>query len=1148
MSSAISYHSNKIQGPDPTISLRQALVQFEGILTDDQKQQYQASTTKPDAASVIAFVAEIDSNKNSTARRCVAPRLHTFLQATQQFSTIVDTFVSSNPQIAALVWGGIKTAILTASNIASYFDKVTSMIMAIGKSCPTYQQFGHLYPGCVGLKRSLCDYYAVIIQICIKIIEISKRTPVTQMLSSILNPFEAEFKRFLDQLDEAVKDIQLQLSFASKKANADAKGLLERESRGNSAFRRHTLKFHKESRSEYAKAEQSRIDSVKRQAAELKSRIRDSLSSIDYDKPWKQASRQRVPSTAEWLRKEPLFLHWKYRWDTDILWCSGTMGVGKTVLMSNVVAHLHASRKPGDIISYYFCSPDYEVSLSARNIFGSLARQLLDAEIEVAENDSLQRLYEGSRDLNTAETIEFLLAHLKDDKKYYIILDGLDECDGSEIQQVARGIAKLCGRAKGFKLLCTGRPGLERQLFRIIQPNCRIAMTERKVESDIDQYIATTLGRCLDEEQLKLGDPKLIMKISNALHDGSNGMFLWTRLLIEELCAQGSDNDILAVLNHLPRGLSEIFDRKLHRVRSGTTAKDAIATLQFCGVVKRSLTVMEYQEALSLSPGQTSLDSQKFPNDMNKVMRNCCGLVSVDEEDSTVHYVHHSVKQHLFSIKHWLSNEFDMERLNRHLGLLCMTYLDFTTFRRQVAKVTEGSNTPITPIQLGITPIYRSRNDTSRMAMKLLSHRQHLQHLSARELERKSRKLFKDLEPSRLDMDLLNRDFQFLGYARSCWIHHVTDLDPELDYQMWKFFSRCVDGDVILAHRPWESTDQTDDERNDIPRAIQWLLAHGHFTLFLYYARNQSDILTEKAKLEILKNSRIQDRGRFTELIIQQIDNSLEIRKYALFNAAREGDIASVDALFRAGVIVNALVDNRTALQGAAERALQAAAGGGHLAVVERLLEAKAKVNSITSMEGRTAIQAAAGGGHLAVVERLLMADAKVNTPINREGSTALQAAAEGGHLEVVERLLEAKANVNAAASGLTGRAALQAAAEGGHVEVVEILLEAKADVNAASPGGYTALEAAAAGGHLEVVERLLEEEAIVNAASIGLTGRRALQAAAVGGYLEVVERLLEAKADVNTPISGDRYTVLQLAAMGGYTEVVERLKQAGAV
>ncbi|KAH8699429.1 hypothetical protein GQ44DRAFT_779006 [Phaeosphaeriaceae sp. PMI808] len=58
--------------------------------------------------------------------------------------------------------------------------------------------------------------------------------------------------------------------------------------------------------------------------------------------------------------------------------------------------------------------------------------------------------------------------------------------------------------------------------------------------------------------------------------------------------------------------------------------------------------------------------------------------------------------------------------------------------------------------------------------------------------------------------------------------------------------------------------------------------------------------------------------------------------------------------------------------------ALQAAVGGGHLAVVERLLEEKANVNAAAAgarWGRRTALQAAAEGGHLAVVERLRLAD-----------------------------------------------------------------------------------------------------------------------------------------------------------------------------
>jgi ankyrin repeat protein len=73
------------------------------------------------------------------------------------------------------------------------------------------------------------------------------------------------------------------------------------------------------------------------------------------------------------------------------------------------------------------------------------------------------------------------------------------------------------------------------------------------------------------------------------------------------------------------------------------------------------------------------------------------------------------------------------------------------------------------------------------------------------------------------------------------------------------------------------------------------------------------------------------------------------------------------------------------------QTALQAAAGGGHLAVVERLLREKADVNAAATNSGRTALQAAAGGGHLAVVKRLLQEKADVNAEAARyEGGTAL--------------------------------------------------------------------------------------------------------------------------------------------------------------
>jgi ankyrin repeat protein len=61
-----------------------------------------------------------------------------------------------------------------------------------------------------------------------------------------------------------------------------------------------------------------------------------------------------------------------------------------------------------------------------------------------------------------------------------------------------------------------------------------------------------------------------------------------------------------------------------------------------------------------------------------------------------------------------------------------------------------------------------------------------------------------------------------------------------------------------------------------------------------------------------------------------------------------------------------------------------------------------------------TALQAAALGGHLDVVNRLLAAEADVNAEgCYYSGCTALYAAALQGHVDVVRRLLDAGADPN---------------------------------------------------------------------------------------------------------------------------------------
>ena len=117
---------------------------------------------------------------------------------------------------------------------------------------------------------------------------------------------------------------------------------------------------------------------------------------------------------------------------------------------------------------------------------------------------------------------------------------------------------------------------------------------------------------------------------------------------------------------------------------------------------------------------------------------------------------------------------------------------------------------------------------------------------------------------------------------------------------------------------------------------------------------------------------------------------------------------------------------------------LHVAARRGDIATVKALLTNKEIVNAKNIGEW-TALMEAAGGGHTAIVQALLDAGADINVKDNEGGLTALIVAAALGQTDVVKVLLDAGADVNA--RDAVGETALRKAQESEQTKVVEILL-----------------------------------------------------------------------------------------------------------
>ena len=90
-----------------------ALDEFQKLLTPTQKTELNSlSQGTPTAEDVVQFTKTIEDRAKKRKSRIIASRVERFLQSVQQYCVVVDTFVSSNPHIAGLVWGSVRLLIV----------------------------------------------------------------------------------------------------------------------------------------------------------------------------------------------------------------------------------------------------------------------------------------------------------------------------------------------------------------------------------------------------------------------------------------------------------------------------------------------------------------------------------------------------------------------------------------------------------------------------------------------------------------------------------------------------------------------------------------------------------------------------------------------------------------------------------------------------------------------------------------------------------------------------------------------------------------------------------------------------------------------------------------------------------------------------
>ena len=809
-------------------------------------------------------------------------------------------------------------------NFSSYLEKLSTLLMVAGRSAPRHQNLALLYPQSTHLQSHLFEYYIVVVSLCHKLLKFTQRSTVGQLAVALgsldINTYQAE----LDQWANAIKE-EMSILIAER---------IEGEAQENRLFRALTTKN---------TATKSQL-----QRRKMNQRVLASLSRHDFEKIWKQT--RKVGNTTL-FNQNTAYQDWKGRGDSCTLVYTGKLGCGKSVLLANMVDDLNLhTQNTTTLVAYFFARHDTPESLEARTIIGSLAWQFLRMNPDLDLTDTAKSLDMRRSTVDVESVFDLLQYALPPGFKAYLIVDGIDDCDNTEREKLFQTLRKLQVTFKVF--LCISLRLESNSLLQHYLGNFTVATSTSIPDNnpDIEAFIEAELERCIQSRKLVLGDPRLILEIQDALQAGSKGMFLWTALQIDSLCYMKTDDTIRQALRDLPKDLSETFSRILHRSRDlGEPYQKRI--LELVTATQRPLTAEELREALSVIPGDTTWNPANALNDVFSLL-NCCGsLLIKDEEDLTIRFVHHSVKQFLLDGGKASETAITAHGARRTMSEIVLTYVNYSMFDTQLSTVHPSQVMNQSPMPKIIHSALGSSSTVSNLALQFLK--------SRKQPDFDVNKVLRETREEALGTNLIHQH-HFLSYTRLYWVQHILDLS-DLDLVMYRLLLRCCRGNVVDVN----ATDE-------FGRTLLSLAA---------------EIGNEIVVRALLESGKAEVESR---------DN-----KYArtpLLWAAKNGHEAVVKLLLKTGKVdvESKDRDGETLLVWAAIR--------GHEAVVKLLVETgKADVDSRDNRYGQTPLSLAAENGDVAVV-KLLLETGKVDA--KSEGNrTALWYAKENGHKEIVTLL-----------------------------------------------------------------------------------------------------------------------------------------------
>ena len=522
---------------------------------------------------------------------------------------------------------------------------------------------------------------------------------------------------------------------------------------------------------------------------------------------------------------------------------------------------------------------------------------------------------------------------------------------------------------------------------------------------------------------------------------------------------------------------------------------------------RRPLSIGELKEAIAVEPGDEAWDIGKISTDPNgqRLIQSCGNLVVLDIEDGAVHFIHHSVQQYLLSEQQTDLSPgfcFELSEVELYSAEICVTYLSFSDFERQITTSSPNRALERTGIlaPAGMSQIPSVLGIGKRVFGILHQLRggdtkQNIPDLDYAELVSRGKKI----PPA----PALDNKYSFLNYAIEHWTWHTRALLPESRMTgIWLIFKRlALDRVMPFDIREWGA--------NLGPPSLPYM------TLFLWAVETGHEPL-----LALLLRPP-------TGLSLSAYYDHARVHNFeVILSACSHGHMG----------VIKLLTDDDKSLLADPELFLRAAENG-HKALIQYTLEHTPLTNldDLRARDGGRALRKAMKNNHVTMVQ--LLHEMGFEGPV----PTAEIAfwAAEHGHTTTLQYLIKETPDIDFNVRNAVGDQCVHLAAFNGHTSTILWLIKRIDSLDSMNFKGEKALDLAASNGHTTVIQLLLDA---------GAGGHEALHRAATSGHEAVILYILEHTlvSNLHDLRKRDGGTALKTAMRNNHVTIVQLLYQWG--